>query len=94
MNYLSNKSQLPIDKHFAALVFDYITIPGDERSRTNPGHGYPEHTESVIKYITFASKVDMEQWVSKQETSPYGRKDNYKVIEVVPLNVKLKVVVE
>lgn len=37
------------------LLIDSVTvhIPGDERSRTNPGHGYPERTESypVLKWF-------------------------------------------
>ena len=40
---------MPQTPHYAVLVYKVrrITIPGDERSRTHPGHGYPEHTDEI-----------------------------------------------
>lgn len=32
---------------FLLIDSQSYTIPGDERSQTNPGHGYPEHEMSV-----------------------------------------------
>lgn len=93
MKYVSDESGFPKQTHFAVLVFDSIFVPGDERSRTHPGHGYPEHTESVVKYIVFDSKEDLEKWVAQQETG-YYRKDNYRVISATPLNVVKKFSVE
>ena len=34
---------------------------GDERSRTNPGHGYPAYTENILKIRMFVTK-DEEEW--------------------------------
>lgn len=34
---------------YLLIATDRIFIPGDERSRTNPGHGYPERYEVVDK---------------------------------------------
>lgn len=36
-----------------------VLIPGDERSRTNPGHGYPEHTVTypVLKWFDTEKEV-------------------------------------
>jgi hypothetical protein len=93
MNYISKKDSVPSTPHYAALVFDSIYIEGDERSRTNPGHGYPAHSESVVKYIQFTNRAEMEKWVNEQETSRYSRKDNYRIVEVKPLNVTLKAIV-
>lgn len=43
-----------------------VYIPGDERSRTNPGHGYPERTETypVLKWFDTEKEVldYMETW--------------------------------
>jgi hypothetical protein len=94
MKYVDDKTSVPATSHFAALVFDSIFIEGDERSRTCPGHGYPEHYERIVKYITFTDRADMEKWVNQQETSRYSRPDNYKIVEVRPLTVKLKATVE
>lgn len=43
-----------------------VFIPGDERSRTNPGHGYPEQTITypVLKWFDTEKEVldYMETW--------------------------------
>jgi hypothetical protein len=45
-------AEVPKDFHYAIILFDRtsVYIPGDERSRTHPGHGYPDRTET---YNTF-----------------------------------------
>lgn len=92
MNYTSDLSKVPSTVHYAALEFSSIYVEGDERSRTNPGHGYPGHSESVVKYITFASKEEMEKWVEKKEKPSFGNpQHDYKIFEMKPLSVKLSV---
>jgi hypothetical protein len=93
MKYIEAKSQIPTGPHYAALVFESISIPGDQRSIDCPGHGYPTHTESVVQYIVFASRTEMESWVNREETSIY-RKDNYCIVDVKPMSVKLTAKVE
>jgi hypothetical protein len=93
MNYPQSKQDIPAKQHFAALIFKSITIPGDERSRTNPGHGYPEHTETAVEYIAFINRKEMEEWVIQEEGRGYCKKV-YQIIEVTPLNIKTKIVVE
>jgi len=39
------------------------TIPGDERSRTAPGHGYPEHT--VSSSVVALSTTKRDEWEDK-----------------------------
>jgi hypothetical protein len=41
---------------YAIIEFTSVYIPGDERSRTNPGHGYPAHNEDVCQFTTFETK--------------------------------------
>lgn len=75
--------------HSAAIVFKTQSVyhEGDERSRTNPGHGYPAHTEIIetIEYIPFNSKQEMDQWIINVETTKYN-KPKYKLIEAKPLS--------
>lgn len=71
---------------YAALFYRTIYIPGDERSRTNPGHGYPESTQETIDLIEFSSKEEMESWVLRR-----GSYDKYKLIKYQELSVKTKV---
>lgn len=84
MEYHNTKNKFPKDQHYAVLVFDTVYIPGDERSRTNPGHGYPASTESVVKYISFKSKDELQEWVGKQRPNAMGEHD-FQVIECLPV---------
>tara|TARA_Y100000034_G_scaffold136062_1_gene210558 strand:- start:222 stop:554 length:333 start_codon:yes stop_codon:yes gene_type:complete len=45
-NQLKRACDIPDGPAWIIIVFDKssVRIPGDERSRTNPGHGYPAHT--------------------------------------------------
>lgn len=45
MTYVHKLSDIPKGEHYVILKIGSVFIPGDERSRTNPGHGYPERTE-------------------------------------------------
>lgn len=93
MKYCNSNSDIPRESHLAALVFSTYTIPGDERSRTYPGHGYPESTGTTITYIAFASEAECNKWISEQESRTY-RSENYQIITSKPLSVRKSVSVE
>jgi hypothetical protein len=88
MNYHNTKEGFPIGVHYGAIVFTSIYIPGDDRSRSSPGHGYPESTEHVCQYISFDNEGEMRNWVKEQ------REGTYQLIECKPLSVKLHVSVQ
>ena len=75
---------LPVGKnyHFCVLEFVSVHIPGDERSRTNPGHGYPATNESYTKFHVFTSQESLEEWISER------RDNNYIVLHAKRLGVK------
>lgn len=81
---------------YAALVKRSIYIPGDERSRTHPGHGYPGGTEEVTDLRVFKDRADMEAWVESEERSRerYGTRTDYTLIEYRELTVKRSVSVK
>lgn len=81
------------DGFFAAIVKEIIHIEGDERSRTNPGHGYPAHDIKIDKIIKFANKPAMEKWVEEQENYRYAKKD-YELICYTPLEVQTTTVIK
>jgi hypothetical protein len=62
MKHISHQEEFPNKEHYAIILFEtsYIHHEGDERSRTNPGHGYPEHTETLhnFKYLAFDKTED------------------------------------
>lgn len=80
-------SELPSESFYAILYSESVTIPGDERSRTNPGHGYPEHSVSYWRMETFTSK---EEWSAEVESlsrqTGYGRQE-FKAVRIVPAKV-------
>lgn len=94
MKYITNPTDIPKGTQYAALVSDSVYIPGDERSKTNPGHGYPAENKSIIQFICFADQNEMKEWVKKRESAKsYGQKP-YKIIEFTPLEVAVSVSVE
>jgi hypothetical protein len=73
---------------YAVTYENSITIPGDERSRTNPGHGYPEHTVTNEVFKRFASEDLLKDWINRRR--PY--EGPYKVYLCKSVTVKTEVV--
>jgi hypothetical protein len=73
---------IPQQEHFAVVYEDSIFIPGDERSRTNPGHGYPDSYESRSVYLPFKDQSALEAWISRAGSRQYV------VLKSVPLKVE------
>ncbi len=76
----------------AALVYSSYSVPGDERSRTNPGHGYPAHDVETISLQEFASLAEMEKWVTQHTTGLYaGSHKKFKLIKYEELTYTTEV---
>jgi len=59
---VTSPSDVPKGPHFAIIIFKTKQVhhEGDERSRTNPGHGYPAYTEDISSneyYVTTDAHV-------------------------------------
>jgi hypothetical protein len=75
MKYVHSLDDLPVvgkDDCYAILVFGSIYIPGDERSRTNPGHGYPGGSEPKTDFVVFASREAWEHEIRRKMQNKYG----------------------
>ena len=83
MKTVVRASELPPTAHKAILVFDSVFIPGDERSRTNPGHGYPDRSENICKYYVFDNDEELRAWIERN--APHT---NFALIDVVPRTVR------
>jgi len=92
MKYCHNKSDIPKEPHFAIIEFTSVYIPGDERSRTNPGHGYPETTEYYSHYIAFSYEGEWKAAIEKYMSG--SNKDNFVAIRVNPVKIKTSVTIE
>lgn len=89
MKHVKIKSDLPEEPHFAALIFSSVRIPGDTRSRTHPGHGYPAEDRAVVEYIAFDTREDVEEWIERLEKCRSSKV--YRIIEVHPRQVATSV---
>jgi len=68
------------------IIIDKIThIPGDERSRTNPGHGYGPHDEHSYKIEEFDD--GKETALKARIVQLNSRKEKFRVIKGSELNV-------
>ncbi len=74
----------------AVMVFETHSIyhEGDERSRTNPGHGYPPHWETIntVNYYQFDNEDELKAWIASNKN-----KNNYVVISAQKLEVKQEI---
>lgn len=63
--YVKDLKDVPSGEHWAILTIENVHIPGDERSRQAPGHGYPERTESFVSYAAYLHEADFKAALSK-----------------------------
>jgi hypothetical protein len=77
---------------YAAIITNQIHHDGDERSRTNPGHGYPAWTEDVQSIKFFESEDGMLEWVRTESTHAWSRTP-YKLIEYQEIQTETTITV-
>lgn len=63
--YPKQVNELPSESYLAIITNNAVDVPGDERSRTNPGHGYPGHTERSFNIEVYESLDAWEQEVKR-----------------------------
>lgn len=85
---------IPNTTHYAILTKETFYIPGDERSRTYPGHGYPAENIEVVNYRVFLNKED---WTKEIDTHvKMGHKPDldFKAISVSCAQIETQVTVK
>jgi hypothetical protein len=65
---------------------------GDERSRTNPGHGYPAYSEKVESVRTFATEKELLDWAKNRPSEIKGaqvyKAEKIELVTEIKLSVK------
>ena len=90
MSSVTNKHDMLTEPHWAIVTYSSVHHEGDERSRTNPGHGYPAYSEEIVKYQSF---TDEDEW--KECIRDYTvRKIEFSAMKVIPAKVKTEVLVD
>ena len=84
--YVSRKEDIPYEPHWAILHITMEHVPGDERSRTDPGHGYPAHEETRISYEVYLTEEKWKYRIEKMEKST--TKWSYVAMRVNPATIK------
>lgn len=75
---------------FFAVIYDTsVTISGDERSRSHPGHGYPEHTVTTREIKQFPTEKEFRNWVFDEEARVYKRK--YQAVKCIPIEITTQI---
>ena len=76
----------PSEDHYAIVEFSSVHVPGDERSRTHPGHGYPAHDVPTMSYKAYDDQIEWEKEIARLEE----RKARYKAFSAKPARVSVK----
>ena len=84
--FVTEKSRLPTEPHWVILKFSSVSIPGDERSRTHPGHGYSGHTVPNVKYDAYLTEEKFLAAIQELEERKYTG-DSYVALKVEPLKI-------
>lgn len=87
--YVKTKADVPTEDHWAIFKFSSYHVPGDERSRTNPGHGYPARDEPVVEYQAYTTEGHWKEAIADHEQQ--GRP--YLAAKVCPAKVSTKTTV-
>jgi len=78
--YVNDPKDIPTGEHYAILFSRSTFVPGDERSRTNPGHGYGDETVKSWDYVVYPNRQEWEK-----EISELSKPANYQRNRFVPL---------
>ena len=71
VTFVSKPDDIPKEEHWAIIEGTSTLIPGDERSRNNPGHGYPETTEHHITYKAYLTEKDFKEALAEEMSAKY-----------------------
>jgi len=78
--YASTIEKVPDEPHWAIIKTNSTHVPGDARSVSNPGHGYPAHTVNSINYEVYLTQEGWQDAIQRLEDSSYP--ENYKALYV------------
>ena len=78
---------LPAEEFFAILYPESVTTPGDERSKTHPGHGYPEHTSHHWRMEVYPSREAWESDILRLESQAGYMRRAFKAIRAIPAKI-------
>ena len=92
--YPKQIEELPAESFYAILKPESVTIPGDERSRTNPGHGYPEHSVDYWSLEVFPTRDEWAAEVDRLSRQTGYMASKFKAVKITPASIKTTITTE
>lgn len=77
---------------YAVFVKTSTSVPGDQRSRDFPGHGYGAHTVDHTEVIEFKDRDKFVEWINRNSIGYY--KTEFRAFKLTPVNVSTKTVID
>jgi hypothetical protein len=95
--HVSKVGDIPDTPHWAIVTCSSTHVPGDERSRTSPGHGYGPHTVTSVRYEAYTDEQAWIEEIKRLETKARqfgGSSTPYTALAVTPAKVTVNVQVQ
>jgi hypothetical protein len=93
--YCSSSDHIPKTPHWAIVAFSSYFVPGDERSKSCPGHGYPDGYATSATYIAYDNESEWKNDIAAKLHPSYGSPDrNFVAMKVTPANISTEVTVK
>ncbi len=94
VNRVSSSGDVPRGRHWMILQFGTVHTPGDERSQTHPGHGYPASDDPVAYYEAYTDEDEWRGAIEKLANPTHGARKEFCAAEVNPAIVVTSVSVK
>lgn len=88
--YPKNIEEIELGETWVVLLNKSIHVPGDERSRQAPGHGYPAHDEPYVGMEVYFNVNALKERIA----ALYQRGEKFKVVKMQTVEVSAQVNIE
>lgn len=92
--YPKKVDELPPGEFYAILKPTSTTVPGDERSRTYPGHGYPEHSVDSWDIEVFTDHTAWEAEIRRLSAQTGYFREPFKAVIMKPVSVRTQIMID
>lgn len=70
--HVKQPTDFSTEPQYAIVTFGSYSVPGDERSRTHPGHGYPAHDISTLDIRIYKTEAAWLAEIQRRATERYS----------------------
>jgi hypothetical protein len=89
--FVHGPADIPAVEHWAIFEGSSITTEADERSKTNPGHGYPASTERFVTYRAYLDQAEFEAEVRDLKSRQSWFSSGFSAARVTPVVVETEI---